>query len=263
MPELHPDSYLLVTLDSCRYDTFESANVPNLKKIGRLWKAEAAAHFTYASHQAMFAGFTPGVASVKEPFVNPKFAKVFKLISGKIKAKGNEHIQLEGRNIVDGFRKRGYATLGTGAVSWFDKNTPAGQALTSAFHKFYYPGDYFFAREQAEWMMNELSRTKKPVFAFMNIGETHVPYWHCGAGWDPKENPCVPFSDKNDAEICRVRQKSCLEYVDPWLGPVLEQFRNVVLCGDHGDAWGEDGLWEHGIHHPAVREVPLLMRLTQ
>jgi len=34
-----------------------------------------------------------------------------------------------------------------------------------------------------------------------------------------------------------------------------------VVCADHGDAWGEEGLWEHGINHPKVFEVPLLMRL--
>jgi len=48
------------------------------------------------------------------------------------------------------------------------------------------------------------------------------------------------------------------------LAPLLSRFREatVVVCGDHGDAWGEDGLWEHGIHHPAVLEVPLLFRLV-
>jgi len=28
-------------------------------------------------------------------------------------------------------------------------------------------------------------------------------------------------------------------------------------------SWGEDGLWEHGIHHRAVLEVPLLFQLTR
>lgn len=34
-----------------------------------------------------------------------------------------------------------------------------------------------------------------------------------------------------------------------------------MVCADHGDAWGEDGVWEHGIHHPKVVEVPLVLRL--
>jgi len=259
---VHPDSYLLITLDSCRYDTFESADIPNLKKVGKLWKAESPAHFTFASHQAHFVGFHSGVADVREPFVNPKFAKVFKLVNGKIKAKGNEHIQLEGKNIVDGFNKRGYLTIGTGAVSWFDNKTPAGQALTGDFRRYMYFGDYFYAKEQCEWVQNELNRAKKPVFCFMNIGETHVPYWHKGADWPETENPCKPFSESNDVEKCRYRQRACLEYIDRWIGPVLEQFRNVIVCGDHGDAWGEDGMWEHGIQHPAVRQVPLLIRMS-
>ena len=35
----------------------------------------------------------------------------------------------------------------------------------------------------------------------------------------------------------------------------------VVLTADHGDCWGEDGLWEHGISHRRTLEVPLLMRV--
>ena len=38
-------SVLLITLDSCRYDTFESAKVPNLKSISPLYRAMAPSHF--------------------------------------------------------------------------------------------------------------------------------------------------------------------------------------------------------------------------
>ena len=34
-----------------------------------------------------------------------------------------------------------------------------------------------------------------------------------------------------------------------------------MLTADHGDCWGEDGLWEHGISHRRTLEVPLLMRV--
>ena len=37
---------------------------------------------------------------------------------------------------------------------------------------------------------------------------------------------------------------------------------SVLVCGDHGDAWGEDGFWEHGVAHPKVFEVPLVYRLA-
>jgi len=35
----------------------------------------------------------------------------------------------------------------------------------------------------------------------------------------------------------------------------------VIVCADHGDCWGEQGLWEHGISHRRTLEVPLLMRV--
>ncbi|HZT42467.1 MAG TPA: hypothetical protein VFA07_09755 [Chthonomonadaceae bacterium] len=257
---VHPDSYLFITLDSCRYDTFEAAQAPNLKAIGKLWKAEAPATFTFPSHMAMFVGFTPGVASECQPYVNPKFGKIFKL-KVEWKPKGIYHILLEGRNIIHGFRKRGYLTLGTGDVSWFNPRTEAAQPLIKDFHKFYFPGDYFFLRQQVKWMQEQIQRTSKPVFAFMNIGETHAPYYYEGAPWSKEDNPCVPFGANNRAEECRMRQRKCLEFVDEKIGPLLAQFENVVICGDHGDCWGEDGLWEHGISHDKVKEVPLLMRL--
>ena len=43
----------------------------------------------------------------------------------------------------------------------------------------------------------------------------------------------------------RRRQRACLEYVDELLAPLLKVFNGatIVLTADHGDCWGEDGLW--------------------
>jgi hypothetical protein len=40
------------------------------------------------------------------------------------------------------------------------------------------------------------------------------------------------------------------------------QEANVVICAEHADFWGEDGIWEHGVSHAKVLEVPLLFRLV-
>ena len=97
------------------------------------------------------------------------------------------------------------------------------------------------------------------------MGETHVPYWYDGAPWDRNDNPCVPFqrSSRERRRACRHRQRACLEHVDAQLSPLLEAFRGatIVVTADHGDCWGEDGLWEHGISHRRTLEVPLLMRV--
>lgn len=260
---LDPASFLFVTLDSCRYDTFESANAPNIKSIGPLHRAQAPGNFTYASHAAMFVGFTPGVASERTPYVNPKFGKIFRMDAGG-SGKYPPFAWVQGGSVMDGLKSLGYLTVGSGAANWFNPETPTGQNLTRDFDRFYHPGNTYSLGRQVAWLQEQIDTAgSKRVFAFLNVGETHVPYYHEDAPWPRLPNPCVPFSEDNDAHECRRRQTACLEFVDQRLEPLLRRFdgANVVVCADHGDAWGEDGVWEHGVHHPKVMEVPLLFRL--
>lgn len=256
-------SILFITLDSCRYDTFEAAKAPNLKSVGELYQAMAPGNFTFASHAAMFVGFTPGVAERRQPYVNPKLCKIFKMEGAGFVGNSEPFLTLPGRNIVDGLNRLGHLTLGSGAVEWFNPATATAKQLIGDFAKFYFHGTSYALDHQLAWLERELATADQPVFAFLNVGETHVPYYYAGALWDPRVNPCVPFGPNNDARECRVRQLACLEWVDRRLSNILDRFQNatIVVCGDHGDAWGEDGLWEHGIHHRAVLEVPLLFRL--
>lgn len=261
------ESVLLITLDSCRYDTFSETDVPNLKSIGQLYRAMAPSHFTFGSHASFFVGFTPGVADgTPIPYANPKFTRIFKLQAPGHQGERKPYFELEGANIVEGFRRRGFATLGTGAVDWFNPALPATKTLVSHFEHFFYHGGSYHAslRPQLTWIEQRLSETSRPVFLFLNIGETHVPYYFDGAPWDPESCPCLPFGgETNDAAECRYRQRECLRYVDAALAPLLKVFQGaaIILCGDHGDCWGEDGLWEHGIAHEKVFEVPLVLRL--
>ena len=55
---LHPDSVLLITLDSCRYDSFRRSTTPAMDRVGPLHRAMAPSHFTFGSHSAIFKGFT-------------------------------------------------------------------------------------------------------------------------------------------------------------------------------------------------------------
>jgi hypothetical protein len=224
----------------------------------------APASFTYGSHAAMFVGFTPGVAARAEPYLNPKYGKVFKVVGAGFPGKGHEFVTLTGRSIVEGFRRKGFLTVGSGAVGWFDPDSDTGRLLSQDFHQFYYAGNTWSLAGQLAWLAESLASVRRPVFAFLNVGETHTPYYYRGAPWSAQENPCVPFSDTNDAAECRRRQTACLEYVDALLAPLLESFAGAttLVCGDHGDCWGEDGLWEHGFHHAKVLEVPLVFRLA-
>ena len=260
------DSVLFVTLDSCRYDTFEAAAAPKMKSVAPLYRAQAPSHYTYGSHSAMFVGFTPGMAEVKQQFLNPKFGKIFKIVGPGFGAKGTEAYDLQGRDIVEGFANLGFATIGAGAMAWFDPATATGLHLSQSFSRFFYPGPYHLARQLA-WISEELAASRRngttDNFVFLNVGETHVPYWFEGAPWEASDNPCWPFQTEDRSADCRLRQRMCCEFADGLLGPLLAAFAEstVVICGDHGDCWGEDGLWEHGISHAATLTVPLLARV--
>jgi len=260
---IHPDSILLITLDSCRYDTFARVKPTHLCRVGKLERAMAPSYFTYGSHAAMFMGFLPSIRG-EIAYKNSKYAKLFRMANAGFSGKELEGFKLQGPSIVEGFRRNGYRCIGSGAVGWFDPSSETGAVLSQHFDQFYYPGAVWHLGEQLTWIQQQLEDSgDKPVFLFLNIGETHVPYWHQGASWDQSDNPCRPFQRQNRRRDCRSRQMACLQFVDGALEDLLVAFEDasIVVTADHGDCWGEDGLWEHGISHRRTLEVPLLMRV--
>ena len=59
------------------------------------------------------------------------------------------------------------------------------------------------------------------------------------------------------------KQIASVEYIDVGLGGLLSLLAKekrktlVVVCSDHGECFGEDGLYGHGFYHPKVMEVLL------
>jgi hypothetical protein len=255
------DHILFITLDSCRFDTFSNSYAPNLKAVAPYYKAQAPGYFTYGSHSSMFVGFTPGIAGSAQTFFDPKFGKLFKIVGVGYSGKGTEGYALSGKNIIEGFNNLGYKTIGTAAMMWFDPSTVTGSHLTDSFSKFFYSGPYFLS-EQIKFVDDCLAKASSPTFTFMNIGETHVPYWHEGALWSPEDNPCRPYQLADRSQECRERQRASLEFIDRKIGDLLRRHMDgtIIICADHGDCWGEDGLWEHAFMHEMTTTVPLMIR---
>ena len=70
------EDVLIVTLDSCRYDTFDASCTPgclsSMSAIGPLYRAKSPSYFRFGSHSAVWMGFTPGVVSSGKPWLYPK-----------------------------------------------------------------------------------------------------------------------------------------------------------------------------------------------
>jgi hypothetical protein len=172
---------LFITLDSCRFDAFEAARAPHLKAIGPLIRAWSPSHFTYGAHAAFFMGFTPGDPS-RRNLCQFQIRKIFRLTSG-----GHRERPLlartRGRNIIDGFAARlPRARHRRGRL--VRSATDTGRALTAISILLLHRGAGF--RGQCAWLLDQAREAGagSPVFAFANLGETHVPYWHDGAAWD-------------------------------------------------------------------------------
>ncbi|MFG0330045.1 MAG: hypothetical protein ACF8PN_09125 [Phycisphaerales bacterium] len=260
---IHPDSLFIITLDSCRFDVFDEADAPTLKSIGEHYEAHTPAVFTFAAHASLFVGMTPGIATSRERYKNPKAGRIFRIVNTAAGGVRSDWIQLEGRTIVEGFRKLGYYTVGVAASRWFNPEVATGTILTQDFEDFRHSGTDIEA--QVAYLTERINANRdRPIFAFVNVGETHIPYHYKGAPW-PKKNICMLFGEENDAELCRERQRLCLEFTDEKIAPLVRLFQNSgasLLCmGDHGDCHGEDGVWAHGVYHEKVMKVPMVFHL--
>ncbi|TXC69767.1 hypothetical protein FSB78_01405 [Sphingomonas ginsenosidivorax] len=262
MTELDPESVLFITLDSCRFDTMANAGPLAMRAVAPMRPAQAPSYFTYGSHCAMFVGFTPVATLEPVAMLNPKAAKLFKLVGAGHPGKGGEGFELAGANIIEGFANRGHSTIGSGAVGWFNPDTPTGVHLGRPFQHFLYDGAPGAVERQVAWIGQQIDAAPGPVFTFLNCAETHVPYWHQGAAWPYDDNCCEPFQTVDRRDECAARQASSLRHIDAVLAPLIARFLHatILICGDHGDAWGEDGIWEHGVPHEKVLTVPLMIR---
>ncbi len=247
---------LFVTLDTLRYDAaqrcFEAGRLPtltpHLSPDG--WeKRHTPASFTYAAHQAFFAGFLPTPA---RPGPHPRlFALDF---AGSETTDANTFVFSDRANIVQGFSDLGYRTICIGGVGFFNLLNPLGRALPDLFDEAHWSPAFgvtaLDATERQVALACERLRADdlrdRRCFTFLNVSAIHQPNRHYipGAIEDDLDSHCA-----------------ALEHVDRALAPLLDASRRraptfVIVCSDHGTAYGEDGYVGHRIAHEVVMTVP-------
>ena len=254
-------NFLLLTYDSCRYDVLVTAKTPVLDSYSAIHRAESPANFTYASHQAFFVGLLPNIRE-DIPYYN-RFRKQLMGLLGVGEGQVNKFAlkKTESKwNFVQGLANEGYQTVGAGAMNWFLQ-----ESLSAGFGKFTFTGTD--ADRQIDYLLENID-VSRPFFGFINLGETHAPYTYRGKAepcredvrarrmnWPPVEQG--PVGPENCGFKCQVEAAEFLDGRLPRLFDALPGDTIVVLTADHGDCFGEDGYWGHGVNHPLVFEVPL------
>lgn len=254
-------NFLLLTYDSCRYDVMVAAATPVLDSYCPIARAEAPATFTFASHQAIFVGILPNVVD-DTPYYNRFRAQLISLTNaGERQVAKNAFKRVTSPwNIVHGLREEGYQTVGAGAMNWFRQD-----ALTTGFEHFAYTGRD--ADGQIDYLVERIDPSR-PFFGFINFGETHAPYTT-----KAQPTPCpddvrarrIEWPPRQSGPTGRATaafkwQADAVTFLDqrlPRLFAALPGDTIAVLTADHGDCFGEDGYWGHGVNHPKVYEVPL------
>jgi arylsulfatase A-like enzyme len=243
---------VLITLDTLRYDVAESlcasGRTPALASAlpgGRWEKRHTPGSFTYAAHAAMLAGFLPTPAT-PGPHRRP-FAARF---PGS-ETTGDGTWVFDAADLPGGLARAGYHTVCVGGVGFFNGLTPLGSALPSLFAERHW--EPCFGVTDPESLDHQIDRAgsvlarlpaDRRLFLLLNVSALHQPNRHYlpGAAGDSLAT-----------------HGAALEYVDRCIGRLFALLRRpsfVIVCSDHGTAYGEDGHTGHRVGHEAVWTVP-------
>jgi hypothetical protein len=245
---------LLMTLDTLRYDVakaaLEAGQTPTFARLvsgGRWERRHSPASFTYAAHQAFFAGFLPTPAC---PGNHPRlFAARF---AGSTTSTDTTCI-LDAPDIITGLAGRGYHTICIGGVGFFNKLTPLGSVLPGLFAESHWDETLGVASASSTERQVALAIERvaalphdRRLFLFVNVSAIHQP-----------NRLFLPGADGDTP----ASMAAALAYVDRHMSPLFDAMTMrapllAVVCSDHGTAYGEDGFHGHRIAHPAVWDVP-------
>ncbi|MFJ6378801.1 STM4013/SEN3800 family hydrolase [Kitasatospora sp. NPDC092039] len=249
---------LLVTLDTLRFDVAEelaaAGRIPNLAAVlpgGRWERRHAPGSFTYASHQAILAGFLPTPATPDGP--HPRlFAARF---AGSESTAPRTWV-FDAPDLPTALAAAGYRTVCVGGVGFFNKQGPLGSVLPGLFQESHWapelgvasPTSFEEQVARAERVAAEQS-ADQPLFLFLNVSALHQPNWFH-----------LPGATREHGDS-RASHAAALEYVDAHIGRLFAAMSArrpcfAVVCSDHGTAYGEDGYTGHRIGHEVVWTVP-------
>lgn len=266
---------LLITLDSCRFDSAQQAKVPFLSEIADLKPAAAHGTFTLPAHVALFNGYFPlSTHDRSSPSTLRLLPKAQRENQNINSARGT----LEGQNWLEGLQRLGWKTVGAGGMRWFKSAT-----LRIGFDEFIYRGPEYVPedRDIPEWaagdfILNDVEYLTSQVessdkwLLFINCAETHSPYLCRGALLNHQRELSAYRNGKKRlpkaAEVDRLMielhnaQVAAVEEVDSKIRRLFSRLPtpfHFVITADHGEAFGEEGYWGHVHSQAEVMSVPI------
>jgi hypothetical protein len=275
------NNYILIVLDSCRYDSFVAAAPPALSKLGPIERRWSYASWTAPSHYNLLMGLLPH-SSPPNVYASEYYKRDFLKYQERLGARQVEFKSLVPHLFLPTFLKRklGYQTHAMVSLPVLNPAT----LINKDFDTF----QLMPKHNDMSAMLDRLTFSPdRPSFYLMNVGETHYPYAlpnEPEEGW-PKihgvhgvfkhlddfvvggklvedEEDGEKFFDQEKLDQLRARQISAVRYLDEVfarLFDVVPPNTYITVTADHGELFGEAGYFGHGpISHDKVYEVPFI-----
>jgi hypothetical protein len=275
------NNFLVVILDSCRYDAFMQAEPKSILKLGPVEKRWSYASWTAPSHYNLLTGLLPH-SSPPNVYASDYYKEDFYNYNKRLGAKGIEFAKMVPSLWLPNLLKNslGYTTHARVSLPVLNPKTGINRDF-----------DTFQLMDKHNDMRAMLPTLKfddaRPSFYLLNVGETHYPYakpdedssmWPRISGvngvfkaldkeidadghlMQAKDAP--QFFDQDKLDQLKARQIDAVRYLDgvfAELWDILPKKTHVIVTADHGELFGEAGYFGHGpIMHEKCFEVPFL-----
>jgi hypothetical protein len=268
------NNLIVITLDSCRFDSFVAADPKTILKLGPLEKRWSYASWTAPSHYNLLTGLLPHTTP-SHVYASEYYKEDYLNYNRRLEAQDIEFAKMVPALWMPEFFQKtlGYTTHARVSLPVLNERT----GINRNFDSFQLMAKHNDMRSMLPTMKFS---DERPAFYMLNVGETHYPFalpdedssmWPRISGVngvlkkldakDGGDDPGQFFDDQKMAEL-RQRQIHTVEYLDgvfQELFDLVPKNTYVIVTADHGELFGELGYFGHGpIMHEKVFEVPYL-----
>jgi hypothetical protein len=281
----HPEpkaknNFIIVILDSCRFDSFAAAQPKTILKLGPVEKRYSYAAWTAPSHYNLLTGLLPHT-SPTNVYASEYYKEDFFNFNRRLGAQGIDFAAMVPGLWMPEFLRNnlGYSTHARVSLPVLNPRTGVNRSF-----------DSFQLMDKHNDMRSMLPTLKftsdRPSFYLLNVGETHYPYakpdedssmWprisgvngvfkklndEVGDPNNPNFKESFQFFDQAKMDQLRERQIDTVRYLDgvfAELYDLVPKDTYIIVTADHGELFGELGYFGHGpIMHEKCFEVPYL-----
>jgi Sulfatase len=270
---MDPRNFVVVILDSLRYDSWLAAEPETLGRLGAVERRWSYATWTAPSHYNLLMGLLPHT-SPPEVYASEYYKHDFLRYAERLGLPDMEFKRLLPSLFLPTYLKQtlGYRTHARMSMPVLNEYT----AINRDFDSYRLMPKH---NDMAAMLDDIRFDEDAPFFHLLNVGETHYPYalpdedpsqWPRISGvhgvfkhLDDSQGPdAVEFFDQTRLKELHARQVEAVRYVDTVFARLFELLPSntwVVVTSDHGELFGEDRFFGHGpIAHEKVFEVPFV-----